>query len=69
MCKLLTPHEAAEMLQVKESTLRIWRYTKRYPLPYIKTGRLVRYKESDVRAFIESRRQTTGGLGNEASPQ
>lgn len=55
LSKLLTPREVAEILGVSTETLNIWRTTKRYPLPYIKSGRLVRYKQEDVEAFIENR--------------
>lgn len=58
MQKLLTTEETADLIGVKARTLEMWRFTKRYNLPYIKSGRLVRYKEEDVLAFIESRRQT-----------
>ena len=53
--KLLTPEQAAEILGMHVNTLNVWRATKRYNLPYIKSGRLVRYRMSDVAAFIESR--------------
>lgn len=53
--KLLTPHEVADILCVSVETLNVWRATKRYPLPYVKSGRLVRYRAQDVEAFIESR--------------
>ncbi|WP_041388845.1 helix-turn-helix domain-containing protein [Polaromonas sp. JS666] len=49
--------ESAEFLGVKPTTLQIWRCTKRYPLPYIKVGRLVRYRQSDLEAFLTSRTQ------------
>lgn len=54
---LLTPQEVAEHLGVTPETLNTWRATKRYPLVYIKIGRLVRYKWEDVLSFIESRTQ------------
>lgn len=53
--KLLTPQQVAEQLGVTTHTLAVWRCTKRYPLPYVKSGRLVRYRPADVVAFIESR--------------
>jgi predicted DNA-binding transcriptional regulator AlpA len=52
--KLLTRKQAAEFLQCKESTLAIWKSTKRYPLPCIKIGKNVRYRRSDILAFIEN---------------
>jgi predicted DNA-binding transcriptional regulator AlpA len=56
--KLLDEQTTASLIGVARSTLAIWRSTKRYPLPYIKCGRLVRYREEDVAAFIEARRVT-----------
>jgi excisionase family DNA binding protein len=53
--KLLTPKEAADILRVGVGTLAVWRATKRYALVYIKCGRAVRYRESDVQKFIEER--------------
>jgi predicted DNA-binding transcriptional regulator AlpA len=53
--RLLTEDEAAELLATKPQTLSVWRTTKRYPLPYVKVGRNVRYKLSAILAFIESR--------------
>ena len=49
--------ESAQFLGVKPTTLQIWRCTKRYPLPYIKVGRLVRYRQSALDAFLTSRTQ------------
>jgi excisionase family DNA binding protein len=49
------PAQAAAYLGVEANTLAIWRCTKRYPLPYIKVGRLVRYRKSDLDAFLASR--------------
>lgn len=57
LSKLLTPQEVSEILGVSIETLNIWRTTKRYPLPYVKSGRLVRYREEDVETFITNRLQ------------
>jgi Helix-turn-helix domain len=54
--KLLTAEEAAAAIGVTSGTLAIWRCTRRYPLPWIKAGRKVRYREDDVAAFLDSRR-------------
>ena len=53
--KLLTPKEVSELLNVDVETLNIWRCTQRYNLPYVKVGRLVRYRPEDINSFIESR--------------
>jgi hypothetical protein len=47
--------EAAEILGVTPGTLSVWRCTRRYPLPYVKVGRAVRYRVADLERFIESR--------------
>lgn len=53
--ELLTQEQVAHRLGVKPATLQIWRVTGRYNLPFVKCGRLVRYREDDVRAFIDRR--------------
>jgi excisionase family DNA binding protein len=52
---LMPPAAAAAYLGVKESTLAVWRCTKRYPLPFVKVGRLVQYRKSALDAFLASR--------------
>jgi len=54
---LMTPEQVAEYLGVSAETLNVWRCTKRYNLPYVKAGRLVRYRSEDVQAFVASRIQ------------
>jgi excisionase family DNA binding protein len=53
--QLLTPQQASEVLQVSPETLNVWRATRRYKLPYVKVGRSVRYRLSDLEAFIQER--------------
>jgi excisionase family DNA binding protein len=53
--RLLNSREAARYLGLEPGTLSIWRCTKRYPLSYVKIGRKVMYRKSDVDAFIEAR--------------
>jgi len=50
--ELLSRREAAHYLGVKEQTLAVWLCTKRYNLPFVRIGRLVKYKKSDLDAFI-----------------
>ena len=52
---LLTPEQVADQLGVTEHTLAVWRSENRYPLAYVKVGRYVRYRQSDVNRFIEQR--------------
>ena len=55
--KLMTPQEVADFIGVSVETLNVWRATRRYKLAYIKVGRLVRYKMTDIQAFLETRTQ------------
>jgi excisionase family DNA binding protein len=47
---LLTLAEAASLLRLKVSTMRAWVLRRR--IPYVKVGRLVRVRRSDVEALI-----------------
>ncbi|SFM54346.1 helix-turn-helix domain-containing protein [Nitrosomonas communis] len=49
---LLTRQEAAEYLGVSPATLAKWASEKTQALPYIKVGRLVRYRIADLDAYI-----------------
>jgi excisionase family DNA binding protein len=57
---LLDNNQAASYIGVTSRTLEVWRCTKRYPIPYIKVGRLVRYRRADLDAFLESRTVGSG---------
>lgn len=46
---------AAEYLGISTGTLDVWRSTGRYAIPFIKVGRLVKYRQSALDAFLESR--------------
>ncbi len=52
---LLTRAEAASYLGLKEQTLAAWATAGRYDLPFCKCGRLVRYRKSDIDAFLDRR--------------
>lgn len=47
--------QAAEVLDVKSTTLAVWRSTGRYNLPYLKVGRLVKYRLNDLAEFLARR--------------
>lgn len=63
--KLLTPAEAAGFLGLSRQTLNCWRMSGRHGLPFMKAGRVVRYKLSDLQAFVDGhmhgRRQVSHG--------
>lgn len=48
----LTTKQAADYLNVPPSTLTTWRCTKRVQIPFFKLGGNVRYKKSDLDAFV-----------------
>lgn len=51
----LTPLQAARYLGISESALRLWRSRREGPR-YFKAGeKLIRYRRSDLDAWIESR--------------
>lgn len=52
---LLNRQQAAEYLGITPRTLAVWACTKRYDLPYVKMGRLVKYRRSALDTFIEQR--------------
>lgn len=52
---LMSRADAAAYLDVKPQTLAVWATTRRYGLPFVKVGRLVRYRKQDLDAFICAR--------------
>ena len=50
--KVLTTQEAADLLKVKRQTLEAWRLRGGGPA-YLKFGKAVRYRESDLDDFIK----------------
>ena len=60
--EFLNTSEAAAFLRAKPGTLEIWRSTKRYCIPYVRVGRLVRYRKSDLQKWLDSRQ-----VGGEAA--
>lgn len=57
--ELLDEARLATQLNVSRSTLQSWRYAGRGPR-YIKIGRLIRYRNADVEAYL--RAQTRGSM-------
>jgi excisionase family DNA binding protein len=56
--RFLTRRQAAEFLSLSQQTLAVWAMTGKI-LPYVKLGRAVRYRLSDLEELIA--RQTIGG--------
>lgn len=57
---LLDEKQAADYLTVTPGTLSVWRSTGRYCLPFVKVGRRVRYRLSDLDAWLEARSRESG---------
>lgn len=57
---LLDEQSAASHLGVAPNTLSVWRSTGRYNLPFVKVGRLVRYRLSDLDAWIQKHARADG---------
>jgi hypothetical protein len=55
---LLTPKQTSRILGVTTDTLAVWRCRKRYALAFIKVGRKVMYRPSDIDRFLK--RRTSG---------
>jgi len=52
--QILTSSQAAIYLGIEPSTLDVWRCTKRHLIPFIKVGRLVKYRRSDLDKWLSS---------------
>jgi excisionase family DNA binding protein len=53
MEKLLTAKQVADLLEVQVSTVYDWVYRKR--IPYVKLGRLIRFKKTELFRWVDSR--------------
>ena len=58
---LLTAAQAAMYLGVKIQTLAVWRCTGRHDLPFVRVGRCVKYRQSDLDAWLANRTVTSTG--------
>ena len=59
---MFTEKEVAEKLNCKVSTLRKWRLLGKGP-HYHKVGRLVRYSDADIAAFLDDSHVQPAGVG------
>lgn len=57
--RLLSRKEAAKYLGLSKSTLKFWASKARNDLPFVRIGRLAKYRLEDLDAFIT--RHTVGG--------
>ena len=52
---LLNDLQAAQLLNTKPQTLAVWRCKKRHGLPFIRVGRSIRYRRSDIERWLQAR--------------
>lgn len=57
---LVNETEAATLLNIAKGTLSVWRSTGRYSIPFVKVGRRVRYRRSDLEAWLDVRTHSNG---------
>lgn len=57
MEKLLTINEVADLLQVKESTIRAWVFRKK--IPFKKIHHNIRFRPKEIEDFIEGKWKNT----------
>ena len=55
LLRILTADEVAALLQVPKSTLYYWRYQRQGPTA-VRIGRALRYRRTDINAFVECSR-------------
>ena len=53
--RLITEHQAAEILGLSVKTLRRWRWQRR-GITWVKIGEAVRYSTDDLQAYIDNGR-------------
>src|SRR5262245_12141465 len=63
MVQLLDEKAASKLLNVTPAALRRWRREKKISLKFVRVGRLIRYRLSDIEEFIS--KNTEGGRTNE----
>lgn len=56
---LLPPEQAAHVLGLSVKTLATWRSTGRNALPFIRCGARIRYRRSDLAAWLLARQSTS----------
>lgn len=55
---LMTRFQAAAYISVRPQTLACWATTGRHNLPFVRVGRSVRYRKSDLDAWMAARTTT-----------
>lgn len=53
--QLLDPIGCAEFIGVTTKTLAAWRCSGRYNLPFVRVGRVIRYRMKDILRWLDER--------------
>jgi len=57
---LMTQREAAQYLGTSVGVLNVWRHLGKQKIPFVRWGRHIRYRKSDLDAWIESNIENKG---------
>jgi excisionase family DNA binding protein len=57
---LLTNEQAAKLAGITAHTMNVWRMTGRHSIKYIRYGRTIRYRRSEIEKFV-SRHEVSAG--------
>lgn len=57
---LVNQNTAGELLSIPPATLQKWRSTGENNIPFVKIGRNVRYRTTDLKAYIENHTKHAG---------
>lgn len=52
---ILTPEQAADLLQIPSTTLAVWRSTGRVAIPFVRIGGHVRYPRAELEQYLAER--------------
>lgn len=52
--ELFGNNQAARYIGIVPGTLHVWRCENRYAIPYLRIGNRIRYRKSDLDAFLAS---------------
>lgn len=58
MEKLLSSKETARILGLSSRTLDVWRCNGKIHIPFVKIGRSVKYRLSDIESYIQQQTMT-----------
>lgn len=66
---LMSRREAAKYLGVAEQTLAVWKCNKRFDIPVIQVGRLIKYRRADLDRFLHANTVEIRADSEEVTPR